>query len=120
MRQVNVNVLSAADTSSQNGIQIDSNQLFAASFQAVFGDSTAAGTLKIQMSNDVAPTGGPGVSNFTVTNWVNIPSASSTVTAGACPPITINPSCYRWLRAVYTRSSGGSSTINVNMFAQSV
>jgi hypothetical protein len=119
MRQVNVNVLSAVDTASHNGAQIDSNQLYNISFQAVFGDTSAAGTFFIQGSNDVCPVG-QGAQLFVVTNWTNIPNATSTITAGASALILIAPTCYRWLRAVYTRSSGGSSTINVNMFAQGV
>lgn len=119
MRQVNTNVLSAVDTASQNGAQIDSNQLYNISFQAVFGDTSAAGTFFIQASNDVAAVG-QGDQNFVVTNWTNVPNATATITAGASTMILIAPTCYRWLRAVYTRSSGGSTTINVNMFAQGV
>ncbi len=116
MKYVNCNVLSASDASSQNGIVIESSQLFSASFQAYFGDSTASGTLKIQASNDefnafYQP------STFTPTNWVDIPNASSTVTSGASVLISLQYLSYRWMRVVYTSSSGGSSTINVNMMA---
>ncbi len=120
MKYLNTIVLSAVDTSSQNGPQIDSNQLISASFQTIFGDATAAGTIKIQASNDPAPTHYTAQSNFTVTNWVDIPSATATITSGASSIITIPQLSYRWLRAVYTRSSGGSTTIIVKMMAVSL
>ena len=119
MRQVNVLALSGADTGSVNGSQIDSNQLVSASFQIVFGDVTAVGTFKLQMSNDVAPNA-VGPNTFTVTNWTDIPNQTAAITAGASAVLTISQTSYRWLRAVYTRSSGGSTTAIVNMFALSV
>jgi len=121
MRYVNANILSAADNASQNGSAIDANQLISASFMAYFGDAGANGTLKIQASNDPYnakynyPEG-----SFTPTNWVDIPNASASISSGGSAIITITGMCYRWIRAVYTRSSGGSSTINVNMDALSI
>jgi hypothetical protein len=122
MRQVNQVVLSAVDTASQNGVQIDSNQLINASFQAVFGDSSAAGTFLIQASNDVAPLNYSGSSSaqFVATNWTNIPNATATITAGGSAIISLSEMSYRWLRAVYTHSSGGSSTVKVSMFGMGI
>lgn len=117
MRQVNTLVLNAANTASQNGSQIDSNQLLFASFQAVFGDATAAGTFKLQASNDVAPIGYSG-QTFTATNWTDIPNATASIASGASSLITLTSVPYRWVRAVYTRSSGGSTTVKVSMLAQ--
>src|SRR5579859_1322918 len=102
MRKVNSTVLSAVDTASQNGSQIDSNQLISASFQVVFGDATAAGTLKIQASNDIC-NDQYQPATFTVTNWTDIPNATATIASGASALITIYQLSYRWLRAVYTR-----------------
>lgn len=119
MRQVNVNVLSAPDNASANGNVIDSNQLFAASFQAVFGDVTAAGNIQIQASNDISAPGAP-VNSPGPTNWTNITGATATVTAGASVLVSLSNINYRFLRVVWTNTSGGSTTINVNMFAQSV
>lgn len=118
MREVNVNILSASDTTSQNGSQIDSNQLISASIQAIFGDATAAGTIKLQMSNDELTNGNS--QSFVVTNWTDIPSATATVVAGASVVVIVPQLCARWIRAVYTSSSGGSTTVNVNLFALSV
>jgi len=109
-------VLSAADTVSQNGAAIPSDQLVTASFQAVFGDATAAGTVQVQASNDVSNQ----AQNFVPTNWSNIPNASATIASGASALITINVLSYNYIRVIYTSVSGGSSTIVVTMFAVSV
>lgn len=116
MKTVNKTILSAPDTASQNGSQIDANQLTRVSLQAVFGDATAVGTLNLQVSNDLYSDRYQS-SNFTVVNWSTI--STSAVTSGACAPIKIDFFAYRWLRAAYTSTSGGSSTITVNMYALS-
>lgn len=118
MKYVNTNVMSGADTASLNGPQIDSNQLISASFHGYFGDGSAAGTIKIQASNDIDNSG--YLQAFTVVNWVDIPNATATVAAGAPALITLTQISYRWMRVVYTRASGGSTTVAVNMFAVSI
>ena len=115
MKYANINVLSASDATSQTSDKIDCNQILEASFHIYFGDSTAAGTIQIQASNDIN-NNNYEPANFTVTNWVNIPNASATVTAGGAQLITIDYVCYRWMRVVYTSSVPGTTTINVNMF----
>jgi hypothetical protein len=122
MKYLNYVVMNASDTASHTSDKIDSNQLIGASFHCIFGDSSVAGSVKIQASNDPAPTNYTAVYNFTPTNWVDIPSMSATVTAGAPVLITIpNTSLiYRWMRVVFTNVSGGSSTILVEMMAVSV
>jgi hypothetical protein len=114
-----VNVLTGSDAANINGIQINSNQLVSASFHAYFGDSGAVGTLKIQASNDPCSYGNLAA-DFTVANWVDIPGTSTAVTGGASKLITIAQTSYRWMRAVWTATSGGTTTINVNMNAISV
>lgn len=116
MKTVNAHVLSGSDAASINGPSIVADQLVSASFQAVFADTTAAGTIQIQASNDLPPAGNVPAA-FTPTNWSNIPSATSTVVAGVAPIITLPQICYRWLRVSYTESAAGTSTILVNMFA---
>lgn len=116
MRNINCVVLNAADTASQNGTQIDANQLINVSFHALFGDATAAGSVKVQASNDINNDRyQPGI--FTVTNWVDVPNASATIASGAPALITLSNLAVRWLRVVFTRTSGGSTTITVNMNA---
>ena len=119
MRNICCNVLSAVNTASQNGIVVDANQLVSGSFLAYFGDATATGTFKIQASNDPCPFGNTAA-NFTPTHWADIPSASVAIAAGASQLILIPNMAFRWVRAVYTRGSGGSTTVNVNMNALSV
>ena len=122
MKYLNYPVLSAVDTASITSAKIDSNQLLGASFHVILGDATVAGSVKIQASNDPSPTNYTAQYNFTPTNWVDIPGASATISAGAPVLITIpNTSViYRWMQVVFTHVSGGSSTILVNMMAVSV
>ena len=116
MNTVNVNVLSGPDTATQTGTMIDSSNFFNASFQAVFGDATATGTLAIQASNDLYALKYLDNSTlFTPTNWTTI--SSTAVTSGASVIASFNNLSFRWLRVVYTRTSGGSTTVNVNMYA---
>lgn len=111
-------VLSASDVTSQTSSAIDAVELYAASFQANFGDSTAAGTIHLEASNDI--THAQYVpSTFTPTNWTTVPNTTETVTAGASTLIPFTNTSYRWLRVVFTSSVAGSSTITVNMFALS-
>lgn len=116
MKPVNARVLSAADASSSAGAAIVADQLVSASFQAIFGDVTAAGTVQVQASNDIPPAGNLPAS-FTPTNWSNVANGSATIAAGATAMIILPQICYRWLRVIYTPTSGGSTTISVEMFA---
>jgi hypothetical protein len=120
MRNQTIQVLSANDDVTRNGIQIDADQIITASFHLVLSDATGAGTFKIQASNDIGPTG-QAAQNFTVTNWVDIPSATVTQTAGNKQAlITLATTNYRWMRAVWTQSTGGSGTLTVNMNSNGV
>lgn len=120
MRNVCVSILSAADTSDQNGAAVNVNQIVSASFGALFGDATAEGLVKIQCSYDQPP--GGNLASFTpsTSSWLDIPNATVNVTAGACAPIVIANMCFFWIRAVWDRSSGGSTTVNVKMNALSI
>jgi hypothetical protein len=118
MRQLNVNVLSAANTASRNGVQIDSNQLINISFQLVQGDGVAAGSLVIQGSNDVCPVGQANSGNFVVTNWSQINTTAQA--AGSSVIVQLSNVSYRWLRAVWTSTTPGTTTVNVNMFGMGV
>lgn len=111
MRRLNVTVFSASNASG-NGSQIDANQLVSASFHAFFSDAAAAGTIKVQASNDIPSD--RGQTPFVVTNWVDVPSASVVVASGASALITIANSCYGFYRVVWTRT-GGAGTTTVNM-----
>lgn len=117
MNNVAVTILNAADTATQIGAAQDTNQIVSASFVPVFGDITAVGVVKIQCSNDnPAPSGGRTPGSFTPTNWADIPNATSAITSGVGPAIVIPNMCFSYIRAVYTKTSGGSTTVKVLAF----
>lgn len=110
MRNINCNVLSIPDNTSDSGIAIDTNQIIAASFHAFFGDTQAAGSIHIDVSNDIYnarynyPEG-----NFVPTNWTTLSTTS--VASGTSKLITINPTSYRWMRASWISTGIGAQTI---------
>jgi hypothetical protein len=114
MKNTNALVLSGAATGNVTGTAIDGSQMYQASFQVISGDAAVAGTVKIQMSNDLQPQGTFNPSAYT--NWSDIPSATSTVVAGSGPPIILSVVSARAIRVVFTRT-GGATTIKVNMFS---
>lgn len=90
------------------GMPIDQMQF--ASIQAEWTGGTAAGTLKIQISNDIvtpSTTADPGAN---VVNWSDWTGSSTTV-AGAGNFGWNVESGYSWVRLVFTRS-GGTGTLN--------
>ena len=113
MRYTNKIVLNAVtNDGNKTSSAIDASQLFAASVIGVFSDGAAAGTIKIQGSNDTNEDSNlQSVRNFTPTNWVDIPSASGAVTAGEVEVAVANPLCYRWIRATWTRTAGAGTII---------
>lgn len=119
MRYVNVNILTADDSVDAFGIQIDANQLIQASFAVRFNDATATGTLQIQASNDPCPYGNTAAA-FVVQNWDDLPNAQTEITQGSSSTFRLADLSYRWLRAVWRSTSGGTSTVIVDMNALSV
>lgn len=117
MRNYPVTVLSAADTGSQTGSAYFVGQAVSASFVTSCGDATAAGTVKVQGSNDIH-VGDPAL--FTPTNWNDITNATSAISSGTGPAIVLQTMNFQYIRVVYTKSSGGSTTITVSMSALGV
>lgn len=117
MRNYPVLVLSGADTATITGLSFFVGQAIAASFVCTFGDATAAGTVKVQGSNDL-PVGDPNV--FVPTNWADITNATSTIASGAGPAIVLPTMNFQYIRVIYTKSSGGSTTLQVIMSALGV
>lgn len=113
MRNVPIQILSAVDTATITGAAIFSGQYISASFNAIFGDATAAGTIKIQASNE-SPVGDPKSYTPSATSWSDVPNATSTIASGAGPMIPTQNITFQYIRAVYTRTSGGSTTFVVN------
>lgn len=118
MRYTNPIALSGAATGSLNGTAIPTTQALQSSFQIVTGDTAVAGTVKLQMSNDQNPSGDYD-KTFVPTNWSDIPSATSTVTAGVGPCIQLANMAFRYIRVVFTRT-GGTTTITVNAMILSI
>ncbi len=116
MKPVNAVILSGSDAASINGSAILADQLISASFQAIFADTDAAGTIQIQASNDIPPAG-TLPANFSPSHWSNIPSATTTVTAGVADVTILPQICYKWLRCTYTSTTPGTSTMTVTLFA---
>lgn len=109
MRQAIAQIMNAADTGNITGSAFDVNQAISASFVPICGDATAAGTIKLQCSNDIITNGAAP------TNWADIPNATSVVASGVGPAIVIGNMCFKYIRAVYTRTSGGTTTLALNM-----
>lgn len=119
MRVVNQKTINAGDNSaSVNGSAINASQLINASFQTIMGDTTAEGTVKIQASNDLPPAG--QLAPYTPVNWSDIPNATSAVAAGVGPMIVLQNMSYQSVRAVFTSTVAGNTTINVTMNAQGI
>ncbi len=77
--------------------------MFAASAQAV-ASGTAAGTLKIQGSNDPDTVGQP-------TNWSDITNATATVAGAGAVMVQKFDVCYQWIRSVFTSTKVGVQTV---------
>lgn len=118
MRYVNTTILSASDDVSRNSSKVDANNLIAASFHIIFSAVTFGGTVKVQASNDEYDTQYLP-SQFTPTNWVDIPNQSATIIAGSATSaiLTIPQMSYRWVRVVVTQTTPGTGTVTVKMMA---
>lgn len=104
MRFLNEPIFSNASQVTSNSGTVDSSYMTSVSAQAFFTDGAAAGTLKLQMSNDHA----------NPTNWNDITGATVTVAAGATSAIPKIDICCQWIRAVWT-STGGAGTFTANL-----
>lgn len=103
MTPANPKILDAvANSGTVVSAAVDARFLWSATVQAAFTDGAAAGTLKLQSSNDPAAQ----------THWNDIPSATASVASGATTttPILSTPLCYQWIRVAFA-SSGGAGTI---------
>lgn len=106
-------LINAVDTTTQTGAPIFAGQQIAGSFTSVFGDVTAVGVVKIQGSNEL-PVGDPSKYVPSNASFSDIPNATSTITSGVGPAIVIASLTFQYIRAIYTSTSGGSSTVRVN------
>lgn len=107
MRYLNIQALSAADTSTGllAGSPVPEQGVLYASVQATF-DTTVAGTLELQFSNDPA--------GQTPANWSN--AATATVTAGSSSafiPATLV--CANFLRVAFNVTTAGTSKVTARL-----
>jgi hypothetical protein len=117
MRTINETLLAAADgTTSPSSAALCLGNMAGFSIQAIV-TGTLAGTLILQASNDVGTTiNGITADPASLTNWTPITGSSQSISgAGTVMYNTDEYAFYRWVRAVYTNSSGtGTLTINAN------
>ncbi len=109
MRQVNNNIIPIQSAATVTSAIMDSRNLFYMSAQ-IAATGSAAGTLKIQVSNDEKPV----LANDTAwqpTNWSDLSGASVSVSGAGAFLIPKTDLCYQYIRAVYTNS--GTGTISV-------
>jgi len=91
-------------------------QMFSCSVIASFTDVAAAGTLKMQASNDLGSSNGSFTNQFVPTVWVDIAGAAATSAAGASIIIPKFDICYQYIRLVWTKTGGaGTYTVKLNM-----
>lgn len=91
---------------------VDIQQVIKMSYQIVVGTGSIAGSVQAQISNDDTLQGGRGVG--TPTNWSNLGASTALSTSG----VTLVPQqdlCYRYLRFVFTDTSSGTGTANLNV-----
>lgn len=118
MKNASVIILKQPNTASATGSAFNVGQIVSASFVPTMGDTAAAGTIKIQCSNDNPNVSGKGTqlgTPFIPANWADIPNATSSITAGVGSAIVIPNMCFYFIRAVYTSSIVGSSTVLLTM-----
>jgi hypothetical protein len=111
---VPVQMMNAADTQNENGPPVFCGQFFAGSFTTTFADTSVAGSIQIQASNETAPRSNLSTYVPSTASWNNIPNATAAVVAGVCNAIVLPTLNYQYVRAVFTYTSGGSSTITIN------
>lgn len=119
MRNYPTTILSADNSKNATGSAFFVGQAVSASFVTQNGDTGAAGTVKIQGSNE-APVGDPLAYTPTAASFADITNATSAISSGVGPAIIIANMPFQYIRAVYTRTSGGTSTITVKMSALGV
>jgi hypothetical protein len=116
MRNYPVEVLNALGDASRTGDAFFVGQTMAASFVGTYADGSAAGTLKVQGSNQAAPAGtDPLRYQPPATSFADITNATSAVASGAGPAIVLATMNFIYVRVVFTRSGGGASPVIVRM-----
>lgn len=90
---------------------ISARELLSCSVQANGTGAGAAGTMKLQASNDPDSIAG----NAQPSNWTDIPSATATIAGATSVMIPKTDLCYEWVRVVYTNT--GTGTVGISFKA---
>lgn len=111
MRQENVNIIPLQAAATITSSSLDSRNLISMSLQLV-ATGAAAGTLKVQASNDNPQTPGNPV------NFTDISGASVAVSGAGSYLIPQTDLCYEFIRAVYTNTGAGTLTVNLKALGE--
>lgn len=106
MRFLPDNVITTRAAATVNSAPISATQLFACAAQLI-ATGSAAGTMKLQMSNDR-----PDTPSVPPTNWTDIANATVSVSGAGTYLIPKTDLCYQWVRVSYTNSGTGNITVN--------
>lgn len=106
MRNQSSIILSGTTEASITGsVALDANQIINMTMQCiVIGGVTTTGTVKVQGSNDLPPSGQR--SGFVPTNWSDVPAATATLVAGVAPMIMLSNVACQFVRVIFTRTGG--------------
>lgn len=113
MRYSNYSPINRIASVSINSVATEIQQVFKMSYQVVVGTGSIGGSLQAQVSNDdnsQLSIGKPP----TPTNWSNLGAATVLSTSGVIL-VPQQDLCYRFLRFVYTDTSGGTGTSNLSI-----
>lgn len=106
MRQENINIIPSQAAATVTSAAIPALNLFYCSAQCSATGAGAAGTMKLQASNDR-----PVASGAVPTNWSDIPSATVSISAAGAFLIPKTELCYEWVRVVYTNTGTGTFSV---------
>lgn len=107
MRQLSDVIIPAQAAATVNSAPIPAVNLFSISAQIV-ATGAAAGTMKLQASNDNPPNGPSAV-----THWNDITGATVAVAAAGSFLIPKTDICYEYIRVVYTNTGTGTIMVTV-------
>lgn len=120
MRPSNSLVINAASAAAnKNSVPLWADNIVRVSFQVVASNSSAAGTIQVQVSDDQSV--GLPANQFIPTNWANLGSpvtltGSSSLNA-LVPAIEV---AYEYIRIVYTDTTGATATGTISARAKAI
>lgn len=109
MRILNESLLSGGSMAGNlNSVPLNLEFAFGYAIQCEFTGSPV-GSLKLQGSNDAAPDANFQFPNFAPTNWTDLSGTSTAVAAAGSVMFNAASTYYRYVRVVYTFTSGTGS-----------